>query len=170
MTNYYAVFFKNKNPFYVFARLIEWVDGTDFSHCEIVKVVDDNWAEAICYGSVFPESRSILLKEMVEHYEIKVIVPLLVKVKNPDVILTALMNRSYSLVQILLIGIKILTGSSISWLPYVKVNLSKILICTEAVSLFMQEACQYKFEESPEMLSVEETLKIAMYNLPKNEV
>lgn len=41
MTNYYAVFFKNKSPYYIFARLIEWVDGTDFSHCEIVKVADD---------------------------------------------------------------------------------------------------------------------------------
>jgi hypothetical protein len=47
------------------------------------------------------------------------------------------------------------------------VNLSKALICTELAGIFMQEACQYKFEESPELLSVEQTRQIALKNLFK---
>ena len=162
MTEFYLVFFKNKNPWYVFARIIELVDRTDYSHVEVVKVVDNNWKDAICYGSIFPKSRKIKLSELKKHYEIKDTIQLSVVIENPTVVLDSLMNKYYSFVQILLTGIKLLTGSAISWLPYVKVNLSKYLICTELGGIFMQEACQYKFETSPEVLSVSETRHIAI--------
>jgi hypothetical protein len=167
MTKYYSVFFKNKNPYYIFARLIEWVDGTDFSHVEIVKVVDDNWKDADSYGSVFSRSRKIKLSELKKHYEIKDAVELAVCVEKPDAILESLMGKLYSFLQILLTGVNLITKASISWLPYVKVNLSKALICTELAGIFMQEACQYKFQESPELLSVEQTRQIALKNLFK---
>jgi hypothetical protein len=167
MTRYYCVFFKNKNPYYIFARIIEFVDGTNFSHTEVVRVVDDNWRDAYSYGSVFRFSRRIKLSELKKHYEIKDAVELAVCVERPDAILESMMGKMYSFFKIFLTGLNLITKSSIFWLPYLKVNLSKSLICTELAGMFMQEACQYKFSESPELLSVEQTRQIALKNLFK---
>ncbi len=165
MTEYYLCFFKNKNPYYIFARIIEWVDKADFSHVEVVKVENGDWQNAVSYGSIFRKSRKIQLKELKKHYEIKDAVILNVVTENPTVILESLMNKPYSFAQILLIGIMLLTKSAISWLPNIKLNLSKELVCTELAGIFMQEACHIKFSTSPEMLSVEETRQIALKNL-----
>ena len=169
MNQYYLCFYKNKNPLYIFARIIEWVDKTDYSHVEIVKVVNDNWDEAVSYGSVFPESRNINLKDIKRHYQLKKAIPLVVKVENPELVLNVLMGKPYSFGQIFLAGLRILTKGAFAKLSYVKLNLSKMLICTELCGIFMQEACGYRFETSPEVLSLDECEQIALKNMLKDD-
>jgi hypothetical protein len=172
MIKFYAVFFKNMNPFYIFADAIEIAEGIDFSHVEIVRVINDDWENAVTFGSIFPKSRKLMLSEMTKHYKIKMVVPLRisVSVEQADIILESLVGKPYSLVQIAVIGLKLVLECFKLMLPFKKVNLTKHLICTEYVGIFMQEACGYRFETAPDLLSVEETLQIAIYNLPKNEV
>lgn len=170
MVKYYVCGFKNMRPYYIFADILEFAEKLDWSHVEIVRVVNDKWSEATTFGSIFPKSRSMPLSEMLEHYEMKFVIPLLVKVEIPkaDKILVELMNKRYSLAQIVFAGLRILTGFSVSWLNTTKPNLSKFLICTELVGIFMQEACQYRFETSPELLTLRETKQIAIDGLPKD--
>ena len=61
MIKFSAVFFKNMNPFYIFADAIEIAEGIDFSHVEIVRVINDDWENAITFGSIFPKSRKLML-------------------------------------------------------------------------------------------------------------
>jgi len=165
MTQYYLCFFKNKNPLYFFARIIEWVDKTNYSHCEIVKVVDDNWGEAISYGSVFPKSRKIKLSVFKKKYELKKAIPLVVKTEHAESVLEVLLGKPYSVAQIILAGLKILTKGYFKSLSRVKLNLSKSLICTELVGIFMQEACGLRFDISPEVLSLNDCEQIALSGL-----
>lgn len=162
MTNYYLCFFKNKNPLYIFARIIEWVDNTNYSHVEIVKVVNDNWGDAISCGSIFPKSRRIKLSEFKNHYELKKAIPLIVKSENPEKILDVLIGKPYSFVQIFVTGIKILTKGAFSKLSHVNINLSQMLICTELAGIFMQEACGLRFSISPETLTLDECESISL--------
>jgi hypothetical protein len=162
VNNYYLCFFKNKNPLYIFARIIEWVDHTDYSHVEIVKVIDDNWDDAVSCGSVFPKSRRIKLNELKKHYELKKAIPLITKVENPESVLDVLMDKPYSFVQIIITGFKILTKGAFAKLSYVKVNLSQMLICTELAGIFMQEACSLRFSISPETMSLDDCEAIAL--------
>ena len=170
MTNYYVGFYKNKNPYYIFARIIEWAQSTPYSHCEIIEVIDDDWASAVTFGSVFPKSRELPLSEMKKHYDLLYIIPLMNCSEYSPQILKALMNKNYSFGQILLVGINILTKGLLSCLPYVKLNLSKYLICTELVGVFMQESCNYRFDKSPEMLHGFDVEQIALAHILKDEV
>lgn len=169
MIKWYVLRLRRKNPLYIFARLIELVEGIDWSHCEIAYVENDDFENAICYGSTFPKSRKTTMKELKEQYEVKLAIPLIVKVDSPDAVCNALMGKTYSFGQILLTGFKIILKGSVSWLPYVKPNLSKFLICTEFCGLFMQEACGYRFEQSPELLTLQEVEEIALKNFIKDE-
>jgi hypothetical protein len=167
MVKYYVAGFKNMRPLYIFADILEIAEGIDWSHVEIIRVENGRWDYATTYGSIFPKSRGIPLWKFQEHYEMKWIMPLSVKVDydKADAILKGLMNKNYSMVQIFLAAFRILFGFSVMWLNKAKPNLSKFLICTELVGIFMQEACQYRFETSPELLTLNETRDIAAAGL-----
>jgi len=107
---------------------------------------------------------------MKKHYKIERLVPLRIMLPDSscEIILDGLCGKPYSFVQLILAGIKILAKGSVSWLSTVKPNLSKYLICTELAGIFMQEACGYRFEKSPELLSLEEIETIALKNLLEN--
>jgi hypothetical protein len=171
MTKYYLAMLKNPKPFYIFADILEIAEGNEWSHVEVVKVVDRNWDEAISYGSVFPKSRSVKFRELQQHYVLYGLIPLVHKIPEAgcDHLLESLTGKIYSFGQIVLIALRILTGFSVMWLNKAKPNLSKNLICTELVGIFMQEACQYRFEISPEMLSLNETKQIAIDNLLESD-
>lgn len=79
-----------------------------------------------------------------------------------ELLLKCLCNKPYSFLQIILAGIKVIAKGSIYWLPGVKPNLSKYLICTEFAGIFMQEACGSRFDQSPELLTLEEVESIAL--------
>lgn len=170
MVKYYLCGFKNMRPLYIFADVLEIAENIDWSHVEVVRVVNNEWSEATTYGSIFPKSRSMPLAKMLEYYEMKFAIPLVVRVSDDEarIILIDLMGKRYSLAQIVFAGLRILTGFSVSWLNTAKPNLSKFLICTELVGIFMQEACQYRFETSPELLTLKETKQIAIDGLPKD--
>lgn len=169
MTQYYLAFYHRKNPFYFFARIIEWVDDTKESHVEILRVENGDFENAMTYGSVFPKSRKAFLKDEKKLYNLTKCIPLIVKCENPDAVLESLLGKPYSFAQIFLAGLKILLKGSISCLPYLKLNLSKELICTEFAGLFVQEACQYRFDVSPELLSITEVEQIGLNNLLRDE-
>ncbi len=164
MTKYYLVFLKNIKPWQPLARLIEIVEGKDYSHCEIMKVVDDDFDNAEFLGAQLPKSRVCSKKEIEEKYKIKYVVPLIKKVddKKAEAIFNSLKDIDYSLVQLALIGLKILTKGVFAWLNGIKLNLTKYVVCTEVCGIFMQEACQYRFSISPEMLSLDEIEDIAV--------
>lgn len=170
MKEYYVAFFKNKNRFNPCSRLIEFVENIPYSHCEIVVIEDDKIDLACSYGSIFPASRKTSLENMTKHYEIERLLQLKTDIPDSrcDLLLRCLCNKPYSFLQIILAGIKVIAKGSISWLPGVKPNLSKYLICTEFAGIFMQEACGYRFEQSPELLTLGEVEHIAMNSF--NEV
>lgn len=171
MTEYYLAFFQNKNRLNPFARIIELVEKRQTSHVEVVKITEYKTDEAIIWGSIFPKSRKISLLEFKKHYKVERMIPL--KVIYPDsscdLILDSLCGKRYSFMQVILTGIKILAKGSVSKLSFVKPNLSKYLICTELAGIFMQEACSYRFEQSPEILSLDEIEKIALKHLLKDD-
>lgn len=170
MTEYYLAFFENRNQFNPFAKIIELVEKRTTSHVEIVKVVDYKIDEAITWGSIFPRSRKMSLLEFKKHYKAERMIPLITKLPDSscDLILDSLCDKPYSITQIILTGIKILAKGTAARLNLVKPNLSKYLICTELAGIFMQEACEYRFEQSPETLTLTEIEKIALSNLLKD--
>jgi hypothetical protein len=172
MTKYYLGFFHNKTNVAPFARLIEWVERRSSSHCEIIAVDDYDIKNAVCYGSVWPKSRSISLTEMKLKYETQIFIPLNLAVTDQQarIILESLMNKPYSLTQNIIIGIKILCEGLSGFLSGVKLNLSRCLNCTELAGIFMQEACNYRFSQSVEALSLTEVESIGLKNLIIDEV
>lgn len=171
MTEYYLAFFQNKTRYNPFARIIEFVEKRETSHVEVVKVIDYKIDEAITWGSIFPKSRKMSLIEFKKHYKAERMIPLRVKYPDSscDLILDTLCGKPYSFTQVILTGIKILAKGSATKLNLVKPNLSKFLICTELAGIFMQEACGYRFDKSPEVLSLDEIEKIALSNLLKDD-
>ena len=156
MTEYYLAFFQNKNRFNPCAKAIEIAENRATSHVEIVRVEDYKTDDAWSWGSIFPKSRKISLKEFKKHYTCERMIPL--RVRLPDAscesVLNSLINKPYSFFQIMLIGIKILAKGGFWQLNLAKPNLSKYLICTELAGIFMQEACGYEFDVSPDRKSV----------------
>lgn len=171
MTEYYLAFFQNKMRWNPFARIIELVEKRETSHVEIVKVIDCKVNEGITWGSIFPKSRKMSLLEFKKHYKCDRMIPLRVKYPDSscDLILDSLCDKPYSFFQVILTGIKILAKGSVSKLNLVKPNLSKYLICTELAGIFMQEVCSYRFEQSPELLSLDEIEEIALKHLLKDD-
>lgn len=168
MKQYYLAMCSRKNPLFVVARAIEMVEDYHSSHCEIVCCDYEDFSNGVSYGSVFPKSRKISVKELKELYEVKIFIPLRANKEIADDFLDKNMGITYSFGQILLAGIKILAKGSISWLSYVKPNLSKYLICTELAGNFMKDVCGYQFDVSSELLTMRETEQIALKNLLKD--
>jgi len=170
MVKYYLGYFQNKNKLNPCAWSIRIGENRDTSHVEVLRVECGDWDNAVSFGSVFRKSRKIGLQEIKVHYELKKIIPLYIKipVAGSDELLINLLDKYYSFVQILLAGTRIVLGAGNPWLDKAKPNLSKHLICTELAGIFMQEACQYRFETSPELLTLAETEEIAFAYSPKD--
>ena len=167
MNEYYLAFYQNKNRYNPFSRIIEYVEKRPHSHVEIVNSFNGSFEDSHSWGSTFPKSRKIPLSEMKKHYYIERLVPLRTVIPDSscDAILDGLCGNPYSFLQVILTGIKIIAKGSVSWIKTAKPNLSKYLICTELAGIFMQEACGYRYEISPECLSLEEIELIALKNL-----
>jgi len=167
MREYYVAFYQNKNRLNPFSRIIETVENLPHSHVEIVNSIDGSFENSFSWGSTFPKSRKVELSLMKKHYYVERLVPLRTNIPDlsSELILMSLCDKPYSFLQVILSGIKVLTKGSLAWLGLVKPNLSKSLICTEMVGLFMQEACGYRFEQSPELLTLREVELIALKNL-----
>lgn len=162
MANYFLVCLKNKDPNKIFANAIREAEGgLGFNHVEILKVYDTG--EAVSFGAVSPESRWCSLEDLEKTYEIMGKIPLKLAVPEyeADLILAELMGKPYSQLQIIIICAKLLLQKAITWLPYVKLNLSGLLICTELTGIFMARACEYEIDISIETLTIRETLEIA---------
>lgn len=171
MTEFYLAFFQNKNRFNPFAKIIEVVEKRETSHVEIVMITDYKVDEGVTWGSIFPKSRKMSLLEFKKHYKAERMIPLITKLPDSscEAILDSLCDKPYSFIQVILAGIKILAKGTAAELNLVKPNLSKYLICTELAGIFMQEACGYRFDESPELLTLNDIERIALKNLLKDE-
>lgn len=169
---YYLGFFKNKNLLNPCAWSIRIAEDKKWSHVEVIEVYDDDMHSATCYGSVFPKSRSIKLKEMLKHYELMKLIPINCKVP-PDVAYTILqenLNKPYSFGQILFIGMKIVFFAQWKWFSRIKLNLSKFSVCTEFAGVFMRDACGYELPCSPDMLCLDDCEDLAAEYLVKGAI
>ena len=171
MISYYIGFFQNRNRLYPFARLLEWAEGNNFSHVEIIEIVNNDLNTADCYGSVFPKSRSIKYYEMNKHYELMRLTPLKLNVPLDQAytILQKNLNKPYSFGQIFVIGCKILFFAQWKWFSGIKLNLSKYQVCTEFAGIFMQDACGYDLPCSPDMMSLDDCADVANANLKRGD-
>ena len=172
MKSFHVVFFRQRSKHNLFARSIQLVMNKNWNHVEIVvcepyQLPINN--DALSFGAIAPKSRKAKMSEVSEHYFFEKAIQLHTTVSDDAAmaILEHLLNKNYSFSQILLISMKILCGGLISWLPYVKLNLEKYLICTELVGVFMQEACSIRFEASPEMLTINDVEELAMKNIQR---
>ena len=74
MVKYYACFLKRRNRWLPLSRAIELVEGTPYSHCEILRVVlteDNIILKAEFYGAVPPVSRITDFKDIKSKYILK---------------------------------------------------------------------------------------------------
>ena len=141
--------------------------NTDWNHVEILEREDyEQMTDSLCYGAVNPCSRVTTFSKLLDNYYFEKAIELNLNVSAIDAntILNKLIGKPYSIVQILFISIRLFFGRLLNFLPYVKLNLTKYLICTELVGIFMQEACGYRFATSPEMLTINEVEEIAIKN------
>ena len=165
MITYSLICLKNKDPKKIFARLIREVCGLDFNHVEILKETDIGPIKvSISYGAVSPVSRRIGLTELLDHYEIIHKIPLKVSVstQEADLILNKLLNKPYSIMQLVIILAKMYLTKYFKWLSGIKLNLDLDLICTELVGDFERDACKYSMPESTETLTLTDVLDIAL--------
>jgi hypothetical protein len=144
------------------------VCGRNDSHCEILRVENDNLRDSWSIGSVWPKSRAIKFNKILETYECTKIIPLKIKDQNKaDSILTSLQRKLYSFLQLIVIAIKIIVGSGIKSLKHINLNLSKYLICTELCGVFMRDAGEYQLTASPDMLDLDEIENISLSVFPE---
>lgn len=167
---YYVLFLRQRSKHNIFARAIQLVMNNEANHVEILEWPDGTpLNEATSFGAVSPKSRAIKFKDLCGHYYIERWIELETDISPASchLILQSLTGKYYSPAQILVIMMKLVFGKLLSFLPYVKLNLTKYLICTELVGVFMQEACSYRFEQSCEALTINEVEQIALQNLKR---
>lgn len=160
MIKYSVLCLRNKDPHKIIAKAIRDIEGLSWNHVEILRH-DTETGEKRTFGAKYPESRTITLDELLEHYEIEFQIPLVVKVsiEECDKKLYSLMGKKYSQLQFLLISFSLLWKS---WLPFVKPNLTNELICTEVIGEFLIDCCKIALPKSQEMLTLRDIWSICV--------
>jgi len=160
MIRYYVGYFKNRDPNNIYAKQIMALEGTDCNHVEIMRL-DTEKNETICFGAVYPKSRKINLNDLEKTHELMRAVELQVEDQiYADFVLTGLMDKPYSLMQPLLIYLRMRIRAWSKWIPFVKLNTRSLLICTELVGEFLIDACGFKLPISQEMLGIRDVQEI----------
>lgn len=140
------------------SKVIRYVDGKDSSHCEIMEVTESG--HVFFYGSVWPRSRRATLEEFEKHYDITHMIEITPTMSQTNLTcnfyLQDEMGKSYSFVQILLAGLKIIFKSITSMFNDVNVNATKYLICTELCGNFMRDVCGFSFDKPTDLLTISE--------------
>lgn len=163
---YYLAFYRPKSKLMFLAWVIMWFEKRDSSHCEILRVENDDMDNAKSYGSIWPKSKVRSWQRMKEVYHCTKVIPLVISNKeNADKLLGSMIGKYYSLVQLVVIALKILLGSVFKCLGRVRLNMSKFLICTELCGVFMRDAGDYKLTSSPDLLELDEVEDIALARL-----
>jgi hypothetical protein len=160
MIKYYVGFFRNRDSENIYARTIMQTEGEDSNHVEILRF-DADTNETICYGAVYPKSRKINLNQLEKtHYLVRAIPIEVLDSAYADYVLTGLMDKPYSFLQPLLIYLRIKIVMWSKWIPFVKLDLTEYLICTELVGEFLIDACGFKLALSQEMLGIKDVREI----------
>ncbi len=168
MAKYYVGFFKNRDPYKVFANLIREIEGIDYNHVEIMRR-DTDTGETLVYGAVAPISRSQNLTVLEQTHELKKAIEIFPESEEiADFVLKGLMGKPYSTLQILFIYLKIQFKLVANWLPGVKLNLTNELVCTELVGEFLIDACNYDLGMSQEMMTIEDIETVVSKQWGKN--
>lgn len=140
VVKFYLVFCYNKKWWNLLGKAIQYLDGGDSSHCEIMLVDFEN--DLTFFGSVFPFSRLATESEFKSKYKITHSVLLEVNdYRQAVAFLNQQMAKPYSMVQIFTAALKIFTKVVLKKMISVNVNGSKHLICTELCADFLEYAC-----------------------------
>ena len=165
---FYLTLLRNKDEKLLLPRLIMDVEKTNYNHIEILAVYNNPAPHlvpdvALSFGAVFPKSRWCTEERLKRTYEEIERIPLNVKIPDGEAIdiLFKHVGKPYSVAQLVIIYVKIFLTKYLSWLPFVKLNLTDRLICTEIAGNFMKEACKYKIDISTEALRLVEATQIA---------
>lgn len=160
MIKYYVGFFKNRDLENLYARAIMDTEGENSNHVEILRL-DTDKNETICYGAVYPKSRKINLNDLEKTHELVKVIEVEVEDQiYADFVLTGLMDKPYSILQPFLIYLRLKIYEWSHWIPFVKLNLTNYLICTELVGEFLIDACGYNLPISQEMLGIRDVREI----------
>ena len=121
-----------KNPAWwaIGARIIEKIEGIEFSHSA---VMIDN----VVYESVWPKSRKMNFLEWSNHYKAKFIFGFDTTEENIELVkmdCEEQMGKEYSIIQLIAIWLGIVFPFFNSWLEKRRWNGQKYLICTELCS------------------------------------
>lgn len=159
----YFAFAKNKKKYSVLSQIISWAEKISYSHTAIIIHLGD---DIHVYESVWPISRKISYSEWVNTYEVKKSYSFGVDCKDLEremiTWLDSHVNKPYSVMQILMIGLAMISAPFAKVISKSKLNGSAFLICTELVGDFMTKFFNADFKMSTQFLKlsqVEEFIK-----------
>jgi hypothetical protein len=145
--NYYINFLRNKNERNFFDFIIRYAENTTYNHVEISCELKTCPEVNFFYGSVMPISRMATPEQISKTYTI-------IKRRKLDVVVTDVeafailykyLGKEYSILENVVIYLKISIHCMKKYFTSVKLNLDKYLNCTEYASRFLEEACGKTF-------------------------
>lgn len=141
------------------SKILRWAEKIPFSHCSIVLEMESGRAEV--YESVWPKSRKIDYKEWLKHYTVVEIIEFPIEdygqLYAMKFFLKSKLRKWYSLGQIIIMGLGILSTPLNKWLSKYRWNGSRALVCTELVGDHMIKFYGATWEESTDTISLKET-------------
>lgn len=146
------VFARHRNPIMFLSKVIQIVEKLPFSHCALV-------CDGFVYESKWPRSRKIELSLWLKEYEIIESFETKVDKDNLDSWFLIVKDTPYSIAQLLIIAITYLSAPLKLVIEKIWFNGSKAFICTELVGMFFEDFYFYKFNESPDTISIRDVLK-----------
>lgn len=156
----YFLFVRNTKPWAILSPVFEYIDGVDFSHCEIgIANLDQQEDQATIYGAEFPVSRKINFKTWSETYQIKH----MVSVTESDPIRILAMNqwlesklkKPYRIIQLFMIAANKLSRG---WLTRNYRGKLYGFVCTEFLGEFMIEFYKADFHKDKELIDLGDAL------------
>lgn len=146
MYDYYINFLRNKNERNLFSFLIRTAENTPYNHVEISCEIPSLPSSRMFYSSVWPVSRAATQRLIDEHYTIVKRRKLKLKVTDDEAQenLHKELGRKYSLMQNIIIFLKLSVHCFKNLFNSFKLNLDKYLNCTEYCGLFLTSSCEIK--------------------------
>jgi hypothetical protein len=156
------VFAKNTKSWAIISPLIEKVQETDFSHCEIM-IMGEN--DMILYGSEFPRSRKKPLNKWSEVYRIQHLMVLKEdnqeKLNEMQAWLENQMGVIYGVPQLFAILVGYIWPGLRKRLFKERLNGAHQLICSELLGDFMHKYYGVTFDKTSDLIDLNDVFKAA---------
>jgi hypothetical protein len=147
-------FCKKKKGFTLGSKLIMLVQGTDFSHCAIEVIRDEQ--EPVIYEAVFPKSHCISKSQWLEHFQ--EVHKIEQEIKSFDVLevekaLAEGLNVPYSVFQLVIIAIGLTLKAMLTAVQLFCLNSKKEEVCSEYMAKVMT-AKGYEFKKNADNIDI----------------